>query len=206
MATMDALTGTFTLSCPRHGTARVRLSAFHRIERLAGAVHPAVYRVEFDCGCGGEHPALVSHDVLDWAPLGLEGGGSFLNLMTARHDDLAEELAGIATARIRAGEWPWSFFCYPEDRPRPVCPSSFSLLAAGGSMVGVAVLCPVCGAVSINVVSRPVDVPFATTPVSASWRVFAPDSLRTWSNSGPSSTRPCSTSAGSGWNLERRVP
>ena len=81
MATMDALTGTFTLSCPRHGTTTVRLSAFHRIERLAGAAHPAVYRVEFDCGCGGEHPALVSHDVLDWAPLGLESSGSFLNLI-----------------------------------------------------------------------------------------------------------------------------
>jgi len=159
----------------------VRLSAFHRIERLAGAAHPAVYRVEFDCGCGQEHPALVSHDVLDWAPLGLESSGSFLNLMTARHDDLAEELAGIATARIRAGEWPWSFFCYPEDRPRPVCPSSFNLLASGGGMVGVAVLCPVCGAVSVNVVSRThVDVPFANDDrVGVVAHVFAADSLRT---------------------------
>lgn len=178
---MDALTGTFTLSCPRHGTTRVRLSAFHRIERLAGAVHPAVFRVEFDCGCGGEHLSLISHDVLDWAPLGLEAGGSFRNLMTARSDDLAEELASIATARIRAGEWPWSFFCYPEDRPRPVCPSSFSLLASGGSMVGVAVLCPVCGAVSINVVSRThVDVPFANDArIGVVPHVFGPDSLRT---------------------------
>ena len=181
MATMDALTGTFTLSCPRHGTTTVRLSAFHRIERLAGAVHPAVYRVEFACGCGGEHPALVSHDVLDWAPLGLESGGSFLNLMTARHDDLAQELAAIATARIRAGEWPWSFFCYPEDRPRPVCPSSFNLLASGGGMVGIAVQCPVCGAVSVNVVSRThVDVPFANDDrVGVVAHVFAADSLRT---------------------------
>jgi hypothetical protein len=181
MATMDALTGTFTLSCPRHGTATVRLSAFHRIERLAGAVHPAVYRVEFDCGCGSEHPALVSHDVLDWAPLGLESSGSFLNLMTARHDDVAQELTGIATARIRAGEWPWSFFCYPEDRPRPVCPSSFNLLASAGSMVGVAVQCPVCGAVSVNVVSRThVDVPFANDDrVGVVAHVFAAESLRT---------------------------
>lgn len=181
MATMDALTGTFTLSCPRHGTTRVRLSAFHRIERLAVAVHPALFRVEFECGCGDEHPALLSHDVLDWAPLGLEGGGSFLNLMTARLDDLAGELADIATSRIRAGEWPWSFFCYPEDRPRPVCPSSFSLLATGGGMVGVAVQCPVCGAVSINVVSRAhVDVPFANDArVGVAAHAFAPESLRT---------------------------
>ena len=181
MATLDALTGTFTISCPRHGTATVRLSSFRRIERLAGAAHPAVYRVEFDCGCGDEHPALVSHDVLDWAPLGLEATGSFLNLMTARHDDLAVELAEIATSRIRAGEWPWNFFCYPEGRPRPVCLSSFSMLACGGSSVGVAVLCPVCGAVSINVVSRThVDVPFANDArIGVVAHVFGPDSLRT---------------------------
>ena len=181
MAEMDALTGTYTLSCPRHGTARVRLSAFHRIERLAGAAHPAVYRVEFGCGCGEEHEALVSHDVLDWAPLGVDIAGSFLNLMTARHDDLAAELARVATARIRAGEWPWSFFCYPEDRPRPVCPSSFNLLAAGGGTVGMAVTCPVCGAVSINVVSRThVDVPFANDPrIGVVAHVFGPERLRT---------------------------
>ena len=29
----------------------------------------------------------------------------------------------LAARRIRAGEWPWSFFCYPEERPRPVFPS-----------------------------------------------------------------------------------
>ncbi len=61
-----------------------------------------------------------------------------------------------------------------------MCPSSFSLLAAGGSMVGVAVLCPVCGAVSINVVSRThVDVPFANDArIGVVAHVFAPDSLR----------------------------
>ena len=32
-------------------------------------------------------------------------------------------------ARIKAGEWPWSFFCWPEERPRPVFPSAFTLLA-----------------------------------------------------------------------------
>lgn len=181
MAEIDALTGTFRLACPRHGTARVLLSAFRRIERLPGTAHPVAYRVDFSCGCGEEHPALVSHDELDWAPLGLDASGSFLNLMTSRHDDLAEELTSLATSKISAGEWPWTFFCYPEDRARPVGPSSFTLLATGGGSVAVAVLCPVCGAVSINVVSRAhVDVPFANDArVGVVAHVFPVDALRT---------------------------
>ena len=57
-------------------------------------------------------------------------------------DDLAGELVAIASNRIRAGEWPWSFFCYLEERSRPVTPSSFTLLAAGGPTVALAVCCP----------------------------------------------------------------
>ena len=49
-------------------------------------------------------------------------------------DDLARrgargELGELAAPRIKAGEWPWSFFCWPEERPRPVYPSAFQLLA-----------------------------------------------------------------------------
>src|SRR4029079_16788293 len=69
----------------------------------------------------------------------------------------------VAAARIRAGEWPWSFFCWPEERPRPVFPSFFRLLetSSAGDRVGLAVRCPVCGKVSLNLVSPAhVDVPF----------------------------------------------
>jgi hypothetical protein len=156
----DALTGRYTFACPRRGEARVTLSGFRRLDRLPGAAHPAVYRVSFLCVCGDEHPGLVSDDELDWAPLGL-GGGRFLNLMTARFDALAAEFGELAARRIDAGEWPWSFFCYPEERPRPVFPSSFVLLAPGDRALGVAVRCPVCGAVSINIVSPShVDLPW----------------------------------------------
>ena len=68
----DTLTSTYTFSCPIHGETHVCLSRFRRLEQLPGARHPAVYRVEFACGCGTEHPGLVSHDELDWAPLGLQ--------------------------------------------------------------------------------------------------------------------------------------
>src|SRR5919109_3574469 len=156
----DALTGRFTFSCPARGETRVTLSAFRQLERLPGAAHPAVYRVLFECSCGEEHDGLVTHDDLDWAPLGLQGG-VFYNIMTSRLDQFEHELSSLAAQRIRAGEWPWSFFCYPEEQPRPVFPSSFRVLAAEDANVGVAVECPACARTSVNVVTRPhVDVPF----------------------------------------------
>jgi hypothetical protein len=178
---MDALTGTYSLSCPHRGEARVRLSSFRLLERLPGAAHPAVYAVRFACGCGDEHMGLLSHDELDWAPLGLDPGRTFVNLMTARRDDLAAELVPLALLRIEAGEWPWSFFCYPEERARPVTPSSFLLLAPGDGVVGVAVRCPVCGSTSINLVSHAhVDFPFWNDPsVGVLEHVFGADALRT---------------------------
>ncbi|HEU5216288.1 MAG TPA: hypothetical protein VFU30_12180, partial [Gaiellaceae bacterium] len=159
----DTLTTSYTFACPVHGETRVRLSRFRRLEQLPGAHHPAVFRVEFDCGCGDAHPGLVSHDDLDWAPLGIDDDRTFVNLMTSRTDLLSAELGDVAATRIKAGEWPWSFFCFPEERPRPVTPSSFRLLApaADSDRVGLAVRCPVCGKVSVNLVSRAhVDVPF----------------------------------------------
>jgi hypothetical protein len=118
----DALTTRYGFACPERGEARVSLSSFRRIEQLPGAGHPAVFQVDFDCGCGGQHPGLVSHDELDWAPLGLQQEGVFLNLMTATLDPVEGELADLAARRFGAGEWPWSFYCYPEERPRPIYP------------------------------------------------------------------------------------
>ena len=156
----DAMAGRYTFSCPRAGECRVSLSSFRTLERLPGAAHPVVYRVRFACSCGDEHDGLVSHDELDWAPLGLEGG-VFLNLMTSRLEPVAAELGELAAARIGAGEWPWSFFCYPEERPRPVFPSAFMLLMPGEGALGLAVRCPACKRTSVNLVSREhVDVPF----------------------------------------------
>ena len=156
----DALTTRYTFACPARGESRVRLSAFRVLERIPGAEHPAVFHVVFDCPCGEEHPGLVSDSELDWAPLGL-AEERFLNLMTAQFEDVAAELSDLAVRRILAGEWPWSFFCYPEDRPRPVFPSSFFLLAPGDGSVGIAVRCPSCERISVNLVSHEhVDLPF----------------------------------------------
>jgi hypothetical protein len=177
----DTLTTSYTFACPIRGETHVRLSRFRRLEQLPGAHHPAVYRVEFECGCGHEHPGLVSHDDLDWAPLGLQDSTTFVNLMTSRIEGLAAELGDLAASRIKAGEWPWSFFCWPEERPRPVYPSAFKLLApaASGDRVGLAVRCPVCGKVSVNLVSRAhVDVPFVNDrEVGVVEHLFEPDAV-----------------------------
>ena len=157
----DALKGTYTFSCPARGETSVRLSAFRVLERLPGASHPAVYRVTFACPCGEEHPGLVSHDELDWAPLGLGDDVGFLNLMTARIEAAGAELGDLAARRIQGGQWPWSFFCYPEERTRPVFPSAFFVLTPGDRSLGLAVRCPGCHKLSVNLVTREhVDLPW----------------------------------------------
>jgi hypothetical protein len=156
----DSLTGRYTFSCPARGEVRLPLSSFRVLDRLPGASHPAVFKVTFSCACGEEHEGLVSHDELDWAPLA-GSDAAFLNLMTSRLEAAADELLDLAAGRIRAGEWPWSFFCYPEERPQPVFPSAFRLLSGGEDRLGLAVECPACSRTSVNLVTRPhVDVPF----------------------------------------------
>src|SRR5688572_10924553 len=156
----DGLTGRYTFPCPVRGEVSLPLSEFRVLERLPGASHPAVYKITFACVCGDDHEGLVTHDELDWAPLG-GADVTFLNLMTTRMEQAGEDLLELAAGRIRAGEWPWSFFCYPEERTRPVFPSAFRVLSPGQERVGVAVECPSCARTSVNVVTRPhVDVPF----------------------------------------------
>ena len=98
----DALTARYTFPCPARGETSVPLSSFRRLERLPGASHPAVYQVAFACPCGEEHPGLVAHDDLDWAPLGL-AAGEFLNLMTARLEAVEVELGDSPPGGSRRG-------------------------------------------------------------------------------------------------------
>ncbi len=156
----DGLTGLYSFACPVRGEVRLPLSAFRIIDRLPGAAHSAVYKITFSCDCGNEHEGLVAHDDLDWAPLA-GGDVSFVNLMTSKLESAASDLLELAATQIRVGEWPWSFFCYPEERARPVFPSSFRALGAGEDRIGLAVECPSCSRTSVNLVThRHVDVPF----------------------------------------------
>jgi hypothetical protein len=176
----DPLTTTFSFACPHGREARVPLSAFRELALLPGASRPAVYRVVFRCRCGEHHPGLVSHDDLDWAPLGIATTTSFRNLMTSHDDSLAAELADVAAARIGAGEWPWSFFCLLEGRPRPMTPSALAFVAPGDGSFGIAVRCPWCAAVSVNLVTQAhVDIPFWNdVRVGVVDHVFPADALR----------------------------
>jgi hypothetical protein len=176
----DPFTSRYAFACPSRGETHVLLSAFRSIEQLPGAAHPAVFRVRFGCDCGEEHDGLLTHEELDWAPLGLRAG-TFLNLMTARLESAGAELGDRAAGQIGRGGWPWSFFCYPEERPRPVFPSSFVLLAATEGPVGLAVRCPNCLRLSLNLVSHShVDLPFHNDrEVGVVEHVFADDAVRT---------------------------
>jgi hypothetical protein len=177
----DALTSTYSFSCPHGRDARVPLSEFRTLERLPGAAHPAVFGVSFSCPCGREHAGLVSHDELDVAPLGLGSSGTFRNLLTGRDDLLDDELLDVAARRIGAGEWPWIFFCYLEGRPQPMTPSALSLIAPGDELLGIAAHCPFCSSTSVNLVTRlHLDIPFWNdTSVGVVDHVFAGDALAT---------------------------
>lgn len=175
----DALAARYVFHCPQRGEERVPVSSLRTIARLPGANHPAVYRVSFACSCGDVHDGLISHDDLDWAPVaGGDSGDQFLNLMTAAQGDLADELLMIAASKIKAGQWPWVFYCYPEAQQRPAFPSAFQLVACGGDHYGVAVRCPSCQATSINLVSQPhLDLPFVNdAKVGVVEHVFGRDS------------------------------
>jgi hypothetical protein len=180
----DPLTSTYALPCPHGADAHLHLSSFRVLDRLPGPVRPAVFSISFACPCGDEHPGLVSHGDLDLAPLGLASPATFRNLMTNRDDLVATELTEVAATRIGAGEWPWSFFCCLESRPRPMTPSAIALIAPGSdsgeSWVGVAVRCPACSTTSVNLVSREhIDVPFWNdASVAVVDHVFEDEALR----------------------------
>jgi hypothetical protein len=176
----DGLTGRYTLHCPNRGEVLVRLSSFRSFERLAGTSRPVVFRITFACECGGEHDGLVTHEELDWAPIGA-AESSFLNLMTSRLELVAAELLDRASRLIRSGVWPWSFFCYPQGTVMPAFPSAFRLLSPGEGTVGLAVRCPSCDRTSVNLVSHAhVDVPFHNdAQVTVIEHIFSSDRAET---------------------------
>jgi hypothetical protein len=155
----DPLTSRYTFACPCHGESRVSLSAFRTLERLEGTAHPVVYRIRFACRCGDEHDGLVTHDELDWAPLGLDGG-VFLNLMTAKLEPSRPSSAIVRCAH-QGGGVAVELLLLPGGAAAPGFPSSFFLLTPGDGTLGLAVRCPACQRTSVNLVSQEhVDVPF----------------------------------------------
>jgi len=163
----DTLRASYRFHCPHRPSGeliRVRLSAFRRLERLPGAAHPAVYRVVYDCACGEPHQGLVTHADLDYGPLApveIE----FQNLLTGRSEPVGDELAELARSQVQRGNWPWRLYCSREGRLKPVWPSSLTMVAPAAEprdeFIGVAVTCPSCGEVSLNLVSGAhLDVPF----------------------------------------------
>jgi hypothetical protein len=160
----DGLTARYTFACPSGSRPSVRLSSFRALEQLPGTARPAVYQVRFACPCGADHPALVTHDQLDWEPIGA-AAAPFYDVMTGRVESAAAELAEEAAHRIRLGRWPWAFYCFAEGRARPIFPSFFRLLAPQRDRIVVAARCPSCATTSVNVVSHEhLDLPYWSDP------------------------------------------
>ena len=85
----DALTARYTFACPHREQAQVASRRSGCSSGCPGRRTRPVYEIRFDCGCGEEHPGLVSHDDLDWAPLGGPRAALFVDLMTSRTGDAA---------------------------------------------------------------------------------------------------------------------
>jgi hypothetical protein len=160
----DALTSRYGFSCPVRGETSVTLSAFRSLEALAGTSHPVVYRVTFACGCGGEHAGLVTHEELDWAPLGF-GGERFFNLMTAQLEDVSVELSDLAARRIQAGSGRGrSSACPRSGRVRSSRPAFFLSLRATTPWASQS-SARSARATSVNLVTHShVDLPFHNDP------------------------------------------
>jgi hypothetical protein len=162
----DVLRAQYRFPCPHDDGPRrvVTPSRFRRVDRLAGAVRPAVYRVEYGCECGDDHVGLLSAAELDYAPLGDHGSPAFRNLLTGRDEPLSGEMTDIVRFQVQRGNWPWRLYCAAEARVLPVSPSAFAMIAAAGrgrGVLGVALLCPRCRTVSLNLVTADhLDVPF----------------------------------------------
>jgi hypothetical protein len=166
----DAIRNRYALTCPvQEGQVWVGVSGFRRVRRLRGASAPAIFRVEFDCECGGRHETLVPHDRLDWDPLGSEGSATFTNLLTGRRELVATEFTHQAESHLRRGAWPWMFWCHPESAMRPGFPSSLRFVTPehdrGDERVGVLVRCFQCARHTVNIVSHDhLDVPWHADP------------------------------------------
>ena len=74
------------------------------------------------------------------------------------------EVAELARCEVQKGKWPWRLYCCREGCIKPVFPASLAMVLPherGEELVGVAMVCPSCGEVSINLVTQPhLDVPF----------------------------------------------
>jgi hypothetical protein len=160
----DVLRASYRFHCPQRPQGQLRtvaLSRFRSIERLPGAAHPAVFRVTYLCDCGDDHVGLVAHDDLDYGPIAATPV-EFRNLVTGRTEPVADELVELTRAQVQKGNWPWKLYCGREAKLKPVFPSSLALVCpAETELVGVAMHCPSCGELSLNVVSEAhLDVPF----------------------------------------------
>ena len=175
----DALTARYTFACPRAGRAHVALSSFRLLERLPGAAHPAVYRVRFACGAATSTSASSPTTTSTGRRSGVSGG-AFLDLMTSRTRDAADELLDVAPRRTARRGVAVELLLLPGGPAAAGLSVVVRRRARRASRwLGLAVRCPACDALSVNLVSHAhVDLPFANDErIGVVEHVFAADAL-----------------------------
>ena len=96
----DVLRASYRFHCPAAPDGPLRsvpLSRFRSIERLAGAAHPAVVPRQVPTASAGRPLGLVSHDDLDYRPIGASDV-EFTNLLTGQPEPAGMELLEHARA------------------------------------------------------------------------------------------------------------
>lgn len=148
MHDFDVMVGGWDATCQASGARDVMsLSAFRRVDRLAGPGSPPAYVIRYRCGCGDEHQVLMSGTELDWWPVTTPFPPHY-DLMTGRTDWASEGGPGLWWRSMCRGNWPLTFGCHHHPHPVPGWPSCLRALEPDREPLARSLLvhytCPLC--------------------------------------------------------------
>lgn len=147
----DPLQSAWRLRCPeQENPPTVRLHDFRQIERLAGAVSPAVYRIRFDCDCGERHTALLTASELDLDPV-TTPLPCHHDLLLGRTAWAADELERRWQDAIVRGTWPLRVRCPRNHAAQMAWPSLLRAIEPlSGERAVIHYECPCCHRLAVE--------------------------------------------------------
>jgi len=109
----DPITAKWQLRCPQNpgGMVAVGLTAFRRLQQLAGPQRPPVYQVVYWCDqCNEQHTAMLTADQLDLEVVACPTP-VYWNLMSGKMDWHGQEISYMWSQSIARGRWPINLWC-----------------------------------------------------------------------------------------------
>jgi hypothetical protein len=148
----DVLQACWRLRCPDRDTqVAIGLADFRRLQRLAGAQTPPVYRVDFQCSCGSQHAALMTETELDWDPVRLPLPPAY-DFVRGAQAWAADELEQRWTIALRRGRWPLLLPCPHEPNVPFGWPSLLRAIEPNADDAAwVSYTCSICGGANARV-------------------------------------------------------